>query len=208
MKRSPMKSDCRQSLIHSVINGISRANNDYFNMSGEWVSDRGVESFVSSYVAKDIRSNIILNSGRVLLEVSVKDALENYAQRYGSDRNKFSNLRQRFDIVVLNKNDELYGVVEIKRDKYYGNWKKDVERVSEVVRYLQSGQGKVFGCFAGFVVEEDGEDEIEEVFSMLRKCCLGLKQKEDTLFRLVSDYQKIEGDKWRFGILGCLFEQS
>jgi hypothetical protein len=194
-----------ESLKHSVINGIARANADYEDMSGQWVGDDGVESFVAGYVARDIKTNPVIDAGWVLLELSFGQLFDQIARRPRGNQGILGERKQRFDICVLDHDSRLMGVVEIKRNRVQESWYRDIDRVESVARRLSNERSEAFGCFAAFVQESRGGGNIRDAYQFLKDRC-AVMSCSSSPFILRSRYEDFDAVDWRYAILGSIFK--
>lgn len=148
---------------------LKRANKTYCKLSGgEWVSQRGVESFLAYFVAQPFQKFFSSSKACVLLEVSQKDLYDKYLPGVKSPRKRKSKgwSSNRFDVVVLRKDGlkrSALGVVELKRDEFGSGWEKDIKRLASIVMHCRKTKRTntefQFGCFAAFVAEESNNDK-------------------------------------------------
>tara|TARA_R100000365_G_C2728046_1_gene58892 strand:- start:425 stop:952 length:528 start_codon:yes stop_codon:yes gene_type:complete len=172
-------------------------------MSGEWIDERGVESFMSGYVAQRIKENLIIDPSWVLFEVSFKEFFELYCSRFVGNQGIFAESRSRFDLVALDEDEQAFGVVELKRSRWSSAWDRDVQRVKAFSR-RSAGQADVnFGAFAAFVSESEGERNILEAFDSIRNCFAESDTDVEIIFER-SKFRDHAGKLRRFGIVGAV----
>src|ERR1700688_4519068 len=110
-----------------LLTSIQEANKHYYKMSGgEWITDRGVESFLAYHVSKAFK-DLVRSQGHVMVEISMKELFQKL-QKNGTLRgrkNPHFKLGNRIDVVVTDKSHEPFGVIELKRDTFVGNWVRD-----------------------------------------------------------------------------------
>jgi hypothetical protein len=200
-----------------IVRAIKSANRAYENLSGgEWVSQRGVESFVAYFVATALAKNFVPRERyAVLMEVSINELERKYVHgkplrgRRGKGRYKGN----RVDIVVIERIDEKWhavGLVELKRNEFFSQWGSDVKRVSGLIRRYGPSSYLQWGCFAAFACESRAKPWIcrawkEEWRPFLKKQSDGLNchliKPANTKFK------RYEGDDdaWRFEIVGGVY---
>ena len=139
--------------------GLVKGNQRYHKLSGEYVTDRGVESFLAYFVAQPFRRFFSAKKSCVLLEVSRSELEKKYVGATKLSR-RFSP-RGRFDIVFLGKAGQdgldhaAIGIIELKREQGYASgYEKDIKRLASIVGDFRTNKMFQFGCFAGVVSEK------------------------------------------------------
>lgn len=205
-----------------VVSGFKEANERYCELSGgEWITTRGVESFLAYFVARPFARFFSSKKVSILLEVSKAQLEKNYLRQLrlsgGGDG------RSRFDLVLLER-DGLYrhavGVIELKREDpeiYPSGYSKDIKRMAAIVGDCQNLPSFQFSCFAGFVSERKGKKRIENLRAswgrLMRDEADRNNVKVKRFDRLKTPFESDEylyngkpcKDSKRYGIIGCVF---
>lgn len=148
-----------------VVSGVKAANAAYEKISNEWVSDRGVESLVAYFVARQLHREFS-KKGRVnvVLEASIREMEKHYLEKrkIKGFRGRYLSPRNRIDITLLRRISaqdwNALGFIELKRNCDFDGWKNDVKRVAAIVHRCGGGDLQ-FGCFAAFGHERQGKGE-------------------------------------------------
>jgi hypothetical protein len=136
-------------LEHSIV----EANAEYEILTGgEWLSDRGVESVVAYHVSMAVK-NVLPKNHHVIPEGSVRQ-IQNGGLGVTLKGRKSTHLRagNRIDIVLTNNAYKPFGVIELKRDRFTRNWKKDADRIVYLIKKLDYIR---IGAFAVFIAEKE-----------------------------------------------------
>lgn len=193
---------------HCVINGLSKANYEYEYLSGgEWLNERGVESFGVANVAREIRSNLHIDPSRVILEMSFREFNEKFVRSRGAP-GLFSNQKSRMDITVIDHDERLIGVVEVKTYTKESQWSKDISRVEAVSRRYSQRNKLAFGCFVGFVSEKKGDDSIQKAFDLVKNLSSERNSDPNMIFQRSRYHDLGAVGEWRYGIVGSVFAGS
>jgi hypothetical protein len=146
---------------NALLTSMSEANEHYSKMTGgEWITERGVESFLAYYVSNAFK-NLMGSDGYVTVEMSMKElrnALENKKDSHFKSG-------ERIDVVVTDNSHKPFGVVELKRDEFVGNWEKDADRILAIMRDFSEIE---FGAFAVFMSEGRDEAWLDEKLQDIR----------------------------------------
>ncbi|HZT26197.1 MAG TPA: hypothetical protein VFA57_10880 [Pseudolabrys sp.] len=196
-----------------VINALKRANRVYCKLSGgEWVTGRGVESFLGYFVAQPFLKFYRSKDVFVTLEATQSEFKKEFAPKLRWGKKKS---RGRFDIVLWSKRGTkkyALAVIELKREHHsYGGYKKDIKRVASVVADCQkAGAGLQFGCFAACVSEYKGDEwisrDLKRDWKPLMKREAKRKKIKVRVFQPVLGlFQDWEDARVRFSVLGCVF---
>jgi hypothetical protein len=128
--------------------------NQHYEMltGGEWMSERGVESVMAYHVGKAIKE-ALPNSHFVIPEGTIKQ-IENGSTNAPLKGRRSNHLKKgnRIDIVLTNNSYTPFGVIELKRDRFTYNWKRDADRVVYLMRAFDCIK---IGAFAVFIGEEE-----------------------------------------------------
>jgi hypothetical protein len=129
---------------------------------GEWLSDRGVESVVAYHVSKAIKE-ILPKSQYVILEGTVKQIEEGgLGVPLKGRRSIHFRKGNRIDVVLTNNVYKPFGVIELKRDRFTSNWKKDADRVVYLMRRLDYIKIGAFAVFIGEQERKSGKSFIDD----------------------------------------------
>lgn len=167
-----------------------------------------MESYVAGYVARKFKKLVAPAKGNVFLEVSMKEVKAHIdGKKIIGKHGKHLSSRNRIDVVVTDKKNQVKGVIELKRNEFYSHWETDVRRVASIV----ARAGIDFGCFAAFVYEAKGDNTIDECWKGVRDYAeavrpAGIRLEEFAVHR--SRFESFDGDKCRYGIVGCIFRKS
>jgi hypothetical protein len=205
--------------------GLVEGNTRYHKLSGEYVTDRGVESFLAYFVAQRFKRFFSPKKTCIRLEVS-QSQLEKYYIGATKLSRRFSQ-RGRFDIVVLGKAGEdgldlsAIGIIELKREQGYpGGYKKDIKRLASIVRDCRTNEKFQFGCFAGVQCEEQGTKHGEQIKKERSLWTSFMQRTADQMdiqvkpfsplndrFKpdKINDNGKPYSSKWRIDVIGCVF---
>ena len=194
----------------AIVSSIKEANREYSRLTGnvEWITDRGVESFLAYFVGRKLKKLVGDSRGNVFIEVSMKELKEHLKGRKIIGRpGKHFFAGNRVDVVMTDKNFHVVGVVELKRNDFISGWKRDIERVAAVVRRA----GVKFGCFAVFLSEDEGSPCIQQSLDLVnghaRKVCksslVRIKLKRFKPF--YSKSKRFDGVAWRYAISLTMF---
>ncbi len=144
---------------------------------GTWISDMGVESYVSVSIANSVFS--ILNKfypGRGF--VRLEEPLVSFYE-YNRGLNKPGRIPDalrnygRADIALWN-NDKLVGTIEVKRKWSLSEFEKDYKRLKELVnRYGKIRSGDLqYAAFASFFFKSQVQcDNCDDCKKCLEECC-------------------------------------
>ncbi len=161
-------------ILDSILQGLNEANNKYYELSGgdkyvgEWISERGVESFAAAHVAQKLKDGLEYDS--VILEATHSEMIDGGYIKRKRGKPIINESRQRFDILGLN-HDEANDIFvcslicELKRKYLYQNWDKDFVRINKIAK--EHRDVGMIGCFGAFISDYEGIQIFDQVESYL-----------------------------------------
>ncbi|WP_210266774.1 hypothetical protein [Mesorhizobium loti] len=173
-----------------ILGAVHLANDQYLTMSGNAsVLDNGVESLISSTIAKElwirsnsIKGNIPLNSfsyGQYM--VTLESPFHHVSDESGSEKRGKSNQRytenERVDVTFWSRDGCPLGMVEVKRYFGFAQAETDIERVCDLIKRhgSQHGGSLRWGAIAGMrPVWESTRKQPKEILS---EVCSKIEEK-------------------------------
>ncbi len=192
----------QEEIQSAIINGLIDAASEYIIMSGGLpVTESGIEQALSYCVGKSIWNKAKKKDGGgfVTLETNFSD-LEDWSKTrkpLRGRRAKAISHNGRVDIAYYDKNENLIGIVELKRWFDFSVIEKDVERVFRLLKRLKSSTIR-WGCLAAPVHIWDNkvaEQKAEKIAQKIRENFTGIDVKASFLKRDVGPDSRIERDK-------------
>jgi hypothetical protein len=209
-----------------VVNGLVEGNRRYYKLSGgEYLTDRGVESFLAYFVAQPFQKFFSAKDTCILLEVSRGEFAKNYIREMKLSGPPASG--SRFDIVLLRKSGkdglerDAFGVIELKREdpeEYPRGYRKDIKRLASIVGDCRTNKDFQFGCFAGVVCEKREDNGLIEkqrsrwtAFMTRAAKQMGIKVRIFSPLNRQYEFDKskrngkVRSGYWRIEVIGCVF---
>lgn len=198
-----------------LLTSICEANDYYYQMSGgEWITDRGVESFLAYHVSRAFKTRVG-SRGHVMVEISMRELLDQVGSLKGRSNLHFK-AGNRIDVVITDRSHQPIGVVELKRNVFTKHWLRDADRISTIMRRLPRVR---FGAFAVLMAESKGDtwlnEQLEAIRSHVKKKNKGAS--EGIVFTAFEKTSAWESGKWqnkpwdkpgRYSIAGFIISRS
>lgn len=200
-------------LEKGILEGFNNANRLYERLSGgEWLNDRGMESFVGSHLAQALSGNRYFGDNcSFYLEMSGGEFRRDCAKGKNprGARGRSLRIRGRMDLVITKKEENYHyaplAVVENKVYLTFKSWEDDLKRVSGYV----SRYNVPFGVFAAFVTDKNDDGNI----AACRKEVLTMSSKRSGVSawqfnHKPTAWKKFDNDKHRWALAGAIFTPS
>jgi hypothetical protein len=193
-----MKRICRKNIVDSCLDGIKKAFEDYYQITGgkdcgEWLWN-APEYFITVRIFDEIKRKI--TSSSLTLEDNVDYLLQNAGKRKGRDPKK---LRKsgRVDIAVWNKSCEPVGFIEVKH-RVYGKSESVSSDLERIVESLNKAISLEFGALTFYLdkkLKNADEGRIENwVKNFLRQRECEINSKDNLKIRSYYTRIKVESN--------------
>jgi hypothetical protein len=198
----------------TLISSIKYANSEYARLTGgdEWISDRGVESYLAYFVGREFKKLASPLGGKIFLEVSIASLEDDgfRGKKILGRRGRHLNRKNRIDVVLANKKSKPIGVIELKRDQLWSSgWKSDIDRIASLVARTPVR----FGAFGLFLSEREESGHIcgslndLENYVELKQKKLSGKLRLRKFKTYCSRYATFHERRWRFAVAGCMYSK-